>query len=51
MPNPIIRKYTSLEALQKEAAKVGKTVNETDICFSFYIYENRQAKYFHVYYK
>ncbi len=51
MSKPVIRKYSSLEALQKEADKLGLTVNETDICYSFYIYLNRQAIFFHVYYK
>lgn len=44
-------KHVSLEAIEKEAAKVGATLLESQIAWSFRIFEAKQTKFLHVYYK
>ena len=46
-----IVKHSSLEAIEKEAEKQHATLVESPIAFSFRIFENRQTKTLHVYYK
>lgn len=46
-----IIKYPSLEAIEKEAAKQYATLLESPIAVSFRVFENRQTKTLHVYYK
>jgi len=46
-----IREYKSLEALQKEAAKINAELLETNISWSFSIFKNKQRTFLHIYYK
>lgn len=46
-----IIKHRSYQALVNAAFYAKKEIYETAICWSFRIYENRQTKYFHVFYK
>jgi hypothetical protein len=46
-----IRKYSSLDAITKEAAKVNKEVYETTIAFYFRIFVNKQTTFLHIFYK
>lgn len=44
-------KHASLEAIEKAADKVNATLVESPIAWSFRIFEAKQTKTLHVYYK
>lgn len=46
-----IRKYSSLDAIKKEAAKIGIELLETTVSYSFRIFENKQTTFLHIFYK
>jgi|GEM_PF-6053580 len=44
-----IIKHRSLQALINSAWQDNQSIYETDICFSYRIFENKQTKEFHVF--
>lgn len=46
-----IRNYTSLEAIQKEADKIGVQLYETNCSYSFRVFENKYCTFLHIFYK
>jgi hypothetical protein len=46
-----IRKYSSLDAITKEAAKISIELLETSVSYSFRIFKNKQTTFLHIYYK
>lgn len=46
-----IRKYKSLDAITKEAAKINIELLETHCSFSFRVFKNKQTTFLHIFYK
>ena len=46
-----IRQYKTLDAITKEANKLGIELNETNVSYSFRVFENKQTTFLHILYK